>query len=42
MLNLESTVVSGNTEGTDGTVGTDKRTDKHSTDDVWMTVESTT
>ena len=36
VLNL----VSGNTVETYGTVGTDKRTEKHSTDDVWVTVES--
>jgi hypothetical protein len=33
-------LVSGSTVRTDGTGETDKRTDKHSTDDVWVTVES--
>ena len=33
-------LVSGNTVETYGTVETDKRTEKHSTDDVWVTVES--
>ena len=36
LLNL----VSADTVETDGTFGTDKRTDKHVTDDVWVTVES--
>ena len=36
VLNL----VSGDTVETDGTVETDKRTEKHVTDDVWVTVES--
>ena len=36
MLNL----VSGDTVETDGTVETDKGTEKHVTDDVWVTVES--
>jgi hypothetical protein len=33
-------LVSGNTVETYDAVGTDKRTEKHSTDDVWVTVES--
>ena len=36
VLNL----VSGNTEEMDGTVETDKGTEKHVTDDVWVTVQS--
>ena len=32
--------MSADTVETDGTFGTDKRTDKHVTDDVWVTVES--